>query len=190
MATSAEKLPESASPAVARRRAVLHLLTEFEGARTDLDAANARLNRFAETIQLLLVGLPEPDRSELARKFADIRSGAQSRGGNVFNNVVALFKRDRRQEWSIPDIQSALAKSGAPAEPKAVSNTVTYLTKIGRLRRVGRGQYIVEGFGPGIQMDGPDDRLNAAHVASELRRLFLVGEDLAAQISMQLDESG
>jgi hypothetical protein len=55
-------------------------------------------------------------------------------------------------------IQSELEKSGAAPEPKALSNAVLYLAKIGRLRRVGRGQYIVEESGAGIQLsDGPED---------------------------------
>jgi hypothetical protein len=156
MANPAPKLPDSATPALAARRAVLHLFGEFDRARAEMDAASARLNRFGETIQLVLAGLAEPDRSELTRKFADIQAGPTPRGGEVFNNVVALFKRDHRAEWTIPDIHSELEKSGSPPEPKALSNAVLYLAKIGRLRRVGRGQYIVEESGGGIQLDGPE----------------------------------
>jgi hypothetical protein len=157
MANPAEKPLDAATSANAGRRAVLHLFGEFERARAGRDAATSRLNRFAETIQLLLAGIPEPERSELTCKFAEIQSGVQSRGGEVFNNVVALFKRDHRPEWTIPAIQSALERDGTPPEAKALSNAVLYLAKTGRLRRVGRGQYIVEESGAGIQMDGPDD---------------------------------
>jgi hypothetical protein len=157
MANLAPKYLESTSSAFAGRRAVLHLFGEYERARAEMDAANARLNRFGETIQLLLAGLPELDRSELARKFDEIRSGVQARGGEAFNNVVALFKRDNRAEWTARSILSELEKAGAAAEPKAVSNAVMYLTKIGRLRRVGRGQYIVEASGAGIQIEGSNE---------------------------------
>jgi hypothetical protein len=157
MANPAEKYSETTAAALAGRRAIMHLFGEFERVRAERDAATARLSRFAETIQLILAGLSEPDRGELARKFEEIQSGVQNRGGEVFNNVVALFKRDRRPEWTIPAIQSELEKAGAAPEPKALSNAVLYLAKIGRLIRVGRGQYIVEGSGVGIQMDGPDD---------------------------------
>ncbi len=158
MANPAEKsLDDVASGNVSGRRAILHLFGEFERARADRDTAVSRLNRFGETIQLLLAGMTEPERSSLTRKFAEIQSGITPRGGDVFNNVVALFKRDHRTEWSIPDIQSELERGGTPVESKALSNAVLYLAKIGRLKRVGRGQYVVEEFGVGIQMDGPDD---------------------------------
>jgi hypothetical protein len=157
MSCPAEKISDSIATAASARRSVLHLLGEFERARAERDAANARLNRFAETIQLLLARLSQPDRTELTKKFEEIRSGVQARGGEVFNNVVALFKRDHRQEWTVPAIQAELEKSGVASEPKALSNAVLYLARIGRLRRVGRGQYIVEESGAGIQMDGPDD---------------------------------
>ena len=69
MESRAEKILNTIATADVGRRAVLHLLGEFERARAEREVANARLNRFAETIQLLLAGLPEPDRRELTRRF-------------------------------------------------------------------------------------------------------------------------
>ena len=157
MNTAADREPDRSASTHQSRRALNHLFGEYERARAERDSAEQRLSRFAETIQLLISGLPSAEQSELAKRFRELRDGAQQRGGQVFNNVVSLFKRDQRTEWTIPEIQAELEKSGDAPEPKAVSNAVTYLTKIGKLRRVGRGQYIVEGFFAGIQMEGPED---------------------------------
>ena len=163
MVNPAEKIHESTATAFAgRRRAVMHLLSEFVRARAERDAANVRLNRFAETIQLLLAGLPEQERGECTRKFEEIRSGVQNRGGEVFGNVIALFRRDQRPEWTVPEIQAALDRGGTPPEPKALSNTLLYLAKTGRLRRIARGQYVVTDVGAGIEMEGIEQGLSRA----------------------------
>jgi hypothetical protein len=155
MATQLEK---TAIPtAAAGRRALMHLFGEFERARSERDAATARLNRFAETIQLILAGLPDYERAELGRKFEELRSGNQGRGGEVFNNVVALFRRDNRPEWKIHEIQDALEISGLSIDPKALSNALVYLSNTGRLRRISRGNYIVTDIGVGIEMEGKED---------------------------------
>jgi hypothetical protein len=157
MVAASPKKTEPDAATFASRRALAHLFSEFERARAEKDAAESRLSRFAETIQLFLANLPPDAQPEFLKRFQEIRDGVQQRGGEVFNNVVALFKRDHRPEWTISAIQTELEKTGAAPEPKALSNAVLYLAKTGRLRRVGRGQYIVEGSGAGIQMDGPDD---------------------------------
>jgi hypothetical protein len=153
VSTAASSAEQSASTA-ANRRALTHLLGEFERARVERDAAENRLKRFAETIQLLLTGLPIKERDNFSRRFEEIKSGIQNRGGELFGNVIALFKRDRREEWTIPEIHAALEKEGVPPDPKALLNTIAYLAKTGRLRRISRGQYVVTDYGIGIEMEG------------------------------------
>ncbi len=160
MTSRAANILESVAPAYAGRRAVMHLLGEFERTRAERDAANARLSRFAETIQLILAGLPEQERSELARKFEEVRTGVQTRGGEVFGNVIALFRRDHRPEWTIQQIQEALEKGGSPPDPKSLSNALIYLAKTGRLRRIARGQYVVADVGVGIETEGFEQGLS------------------------------
>ncbi len=158
MSNQSERKLEPDPSTLAARRALIHLFDEFERARLERDAADKRLARFAQTIQVLLDALPQEERGDLSRRFEEIRSGTQHRGGEVFGNVIALFRRDPRKEWTVPEVQSALEKSSGPVDAKAVANAIGYLTKTGCLKRIARGHYIALDFGAAIvDLDGPDD---------------------------------
>jgi hypothetical protein len=112
------------------------------------------MGRFAETINLLIEGLPYGEQTEYRQRFEQVRRGAPpQRGGEVFGNVIALFKRDQRLEWTVPGIQAALAQNGTSPDPKSLYNTITYLVNTGRLQRVSRGQYVVTGYGVTVHTD-------------------------------------
>jgi hypothetical protein len=151
--------PKEGAQSHAPRRALIHLFDEFDRARLERDAAENRLARFEGTIKVLLDSLPLEERKELAQRFAEIQTGTQHRGGEVYGRVISFFKQEPKREWTLTEVQSALEKKGATVDPKAVANAVGYLTKIGRLQRVGRGQYIALDFGGAgfSDPDGPDD---------------------------------
>jgi hypothetical protein len=155
MTTPSKHKLEQSNPAFASR-ALIHLFSEYERARTERDATENRLARFAETIQLLIAGLPQPNRDEFSRRFDEVRTGTQNRGGEAFGNVIALFKHDRQKTWTIPEIQTALNKSNASSDSKAVYNAITYLARTGRLMRVSRGRYVITDLGTGIEMEDVD----------------------------------
>jgi hypothetical protein len=155
MPTPSKHKLEQNNPVFARR-ALTHLFSEYEHARAERDAAETRLARFAETIQLLIAGLPQLNRDEFSRRFDEVRTGTQNRGGEAFGNVIALFKHDRQKTWTIPEIQTALNKSNAASDPKAIYNAITYLARTGRLMRVSRGRYIITDLGTGIEIDDVD----------------------------------
>lgn len=139
--------------------ALQHLFNEFQRAREERDAAESRRAKLVWTIEHLLDSLPAEERKVLADRFAGIRSGIPLRGGVVFGNVVALFKQEPKREWSLGEVQSAIEKRIAHADPKAVANAVGYLTRIGKLQRVGRGQYVALDLG-GVGFfdpEGPED---------------------------------
>jgi Fe2+ or Zn2+ uptake regulation protein len=71
--------------------------------------------------------------------------------------VIALFQKNQRAEWTVPDIQSELEKGGAAPEAKALYNALNYLAKSGRLRRVARGRYVVAHIGVEVDYDDFDD---------------------------------
>jgi hypothetical protein len=135
----------------ASRRALAHLLAEFERARDERDAAQARMDRFGDTISLLIPGLHPDEQAEYRQRFEAIRSGGPpQRGGELFGNVIALFKKDQRPEWTVPEAQEALEQNGVTVDDtKALYNVFTYLANTGRLQRVSRGHYAVTG-GVGI----------------------------------------
>jgi hypothetical protein len=153
MLANASKLTQSrAHDAPANRRALNHLFSEYERARAERDAAEARLGRFSEVIALLIDSLPPADKAEYRRRFEELRQGSPpQRGGEVYGNVIALFKKDIRPEWTIPDAQAALAQNGVSVDPKALYNAFTYLANTGRLQRVSRGHYIVTGLNVSIE---------------------------------------
>jgi hypothetical protein len=136
----------------ASRRLLPNLLRQLEQARTDREAADARMNNFAETIRILIGMLPDTERADFQRRVDDIRSGVrQNRGGELYGNVIALFRRDQRPEWTVPEAQAALAQNGVKADAKALNNTFVYLANTGRLQRVARGRYVVTGYGVGVE---------------------------------------
>jgi hypothetical protein len=134
----------------ASRRVLAHLLTEFERARDERDAAQARMDRFVETITLLIDGLPAHERTEHNQRLEVIRRGAPQRGSQLYGNVIALFKRDQRLEWTVPDAKASLEQSGVRVDTKALTNIFVYLRNTGRLQRIERGRYVVTG-GIGIE---------------------------------------
>ncbi len=154
--TSNPAIAGSGSSATSRR-ALLHLFQEYERARVERDAAEARLDRFAETIQVLIAGLPRAEQDEFQRRFEAVRIGGapapSNRGGEVYGNVIQLFRKQPHREWTASDIQTALAQEGAATDAKAVHNVLTYLARTGRLERVARGRYIAREFGVEIQME-------------------------------------
>ncbi|MEO9492394.1 MAG: hypothetical protein ABJM26_10795 [Anderseniella sp.] len=142
----------------AGQRAILHLFEEYERVQNERNDANVRLARFNETIQLLMKSLPENEQSELVARFENIQQGKVtiSRGGETYKNVISLFRLDRRPEWAIQEVQEELEKKGTAPETKALYNTISYLAKIGRLKRVGRGRYVIVDVGVGIETEGYD----------------------------------
>ena len=135
----------------ATKRAVTHILREIERIRVERDAAAVRMARSIETFDLLIGSLPADQRLSYRKRLQEITSEAPSenRGNEAYGNVVALFKDDPRQVWSISDIFTALGKTAKPPEPKAVYNAVNYLEKSGRLIRLDRGRYFVRDWGTG-----------------------------------------
>ena len=94
---------------------------------------------------------------EQARQFEDrlgrlARCPAAARGGATFDNVVHLFASSPQREWTAPEVQAALAHGGRQVDPKSVHNVLSYLTRKGRLKRLGRGQYLIVDLGVGLQL--------------------------------------
>ena len=155
MSMSSQRVSNQTPNLDAAHRALAHLFREFELARNERDASESRMARFVDTIEIFLQTLPDNERREYKRRFDQIRSGVSShnRGGEVFGNVIALFKQDRRAEWTIPEVQTSLEGRGTAPDTKALYNAIAYLAKTGRLRRVSRGRYLVTDFGTGVETD-------------------------------------
>ncbi len=138
--------------------AAVRLWTEIERAKNERDAAAGLVNRLADTLELLLGSLPAGEQDEYRRRLDEVRGGgssADSRGGEVYGNVIELFRRAGRKEWSIPEIQDALGEKGQALDPKtvkAIYNTINYFAKTGRLQRISRGRYLVRDLGAALDV--------------------------------------
>ena len=142
--------------------ALVAALDDLAHARADARSARGNLvtkeARVAEVIQLIrsLVAMLPPERGgvflESLRELG-VTSQSSNRSGPVYDNVVDLFVRTRRRDWSAAEVQAALADSGVQADPKAVYNVLGYLARRGRLRRYGRGRYLLVDLGVGIELD-------------------------------------
>jgi hypothetical protein len=96
-------------------------------------------------ILALAARVSEERRTALLRDIAAELRTPSNRGGPVFEKVIRLV--DERPEWKATEIKRTLANRGTPVDTKTLSNSIDYLVKSGRLRRLGRGTYAAPGFG-------------------------------------------
>lgn len=95
-------------------------------------------------LRAALAGVPESKRHAAAARLIELITPPKTpqRGGPILENVVKLFKEQKR-EWGAGDVVAALAATGKPAEPKKVYSALTYLKDMKVIRRVGYGRYLL-----------------------------------------------
>jgi hypothetical protein len=109
-------------------------------------------------VELVIRSLPPSEQDEYRRRLDEVRGSGSSpdtRGGEVYGNVIELFRRHGRREWSISEIQDALGERGQALDSKtvkAIYNTINYFAKTGRLQRISRGRYLVRDLGVGLDI--------------------------------------
>ena len=105
-------------------------------------------------LALSLIDVIPPERREqYVTRLNGLRAYAPElpRGGPVYDNVVQLLKSRRDKTlWNAPQIQTALKERGTEADQKAILNTLNYLERKGRLKRMWRGHYVVHDLGAGF----------------------------------------
>lgn len=110
-----------------------------EGVETlDSDIAVA-----VDVVRAALNRLSPRKRAAALAELSDVLQSpkAPHRGGEILNNVVELFQRDQKREWTAADVVATLADSGVTAESKPVYNALTYLKGTKVIRRIGYGRY-------------------------------------------------
>jgi hypothetical protein len=123
-------------------RAALDDLERVRGQSNPSRRESADLERAAAA---LIAVLPASRQEPYRRRLKNLSAQASSNGTAVYNNVVDLFTRSTRDQWTAAAVQEALAADGLPAEPKAVLNVLGYLERAGKIKRVARGHYLVLG---------------------------------------------
>lgn len=124
---------------LARARASAHQ------SRSAWEVQQARVDKLTKAIESLIETLPADQRPRYLRQLHmdAAQETALSRGGPVFSNVVSLFQSARRRDWTTEDVQRALAERGLEPDGKTIANTLAYLAKSGKLRRIARGHYVI-----------------------------------------------
>jgi len=125
------------------------------GARESAMSAEARVAELTELARSLAAMMPQDRATPYLQRLHTLGTSIDTskRAGPVYENVVELFSKTHRRDWSAADVQTALAEAGKGADPKAVYNVLSYLARRGRLRRYGRGRYLIVDLGVGIELD-------------------------------------
>ena len=136
-------------------------LADRDEARTTLTTLERRISDLTDLVRQLRSVLPLERQPKLAQRTRELTSdaAARRRGGQVFDNVVDLLKRDQNREWSAAEIKEALG--GRVNDPKQIYNVLAYLARKGQLKRLSRGRYLIKYLGVELQLDqeipGADD---------------------------------
>lgn len=124
------------------------------GAKERAEQADALATELSVLVRNLLCILKPEQRQKyeaLAQGLgADERQAV--RGGPVYDNIVNLFSRSRKQEWTASEVQAALDDPSESIAPKSIYNVLNYMEKKGRLRRISRGRYLIVDLGIGIDL--------------------------------------
>ncbi|MBZ9753899.1 hypothetical protein LB524_01240 [Mesorhizobium sp. ESP6-5] len=96
-------------------------------------------------IKTLLGSLPAAQRDLVARELLKVVGTPDSpKAGDVLSSVVSLMKH--REEFTVAEVRQHV-EDRVGAAPKEVYNALGYLTRKGRLKRIGYGRYEVDGVG-------------------------------------------
>jgi len=107
-------------------------------------AEDARVNQTLALIDTLISSLPPKEVEQLVRlQIAKHKIGATTRSGKILGTILKLLPQKER--WTVAEIKRHIGDEGVEAEQKQIFNAMQYLKKTGRVRRVGYGQYLVDG---------------------------------------------
>ncbi|MFC5554095.1 hypothetical protein [Methylobacterium iners] len=105
---------------------------------------DARDAAVMKAVLTLLDTLPEARRrSVLQRLSANSKPISGRKSGEVMG-IVIDFIRDKRS-WSVSEIKEEVLQHHSETNPKEIYNTINYLAKTGRIKRIGYGKYMVDG---------------------------------------------
>lgn len=123
---------------------------QIEAIRRELADAEGIRSELRHTVATLSRHLDAKDRAHVLAQLGDEghQSAAVQRSGPVYNNVVRLIDQAPPGTHLRPsEVQKVLVDQGVPSDAKQVANVLDYLRRTRRLRRVARGQYVVDGIG-------------------------------------------
>lgn len=111
---------------------------------TIADLEDARDAAVMKAVLTLLDTLPEARRQMVLQKLAASSKPVSTRKSNETMGIVLDFIRGKRN-WSISEVKEEILQHHAETDPKEIYNTINYLAKTGRIKRIGHGKYMVDG---------------------------------------------
>lgn len=114
--------------------------------REQAEPSSPEAAKLLEAIWALVPLLPVEDQQRLADDIVKaVRPIPAFRSGDVLNSVVRFLPK--RSQWTAKAIREEVAASGVQATSREVFNAIGYLIRKGRVKRMGSGQYLVDGVG-------------------------------------------
>jgi hypothetical protein len=108
------------------------------------EAVDANRQRYVDAIRLLLSAVPPDEQERILDEIKEwTRSLSAPKAGRLLGTIMQFLPR--RVSWTVEAIKQEVASQGIPATAKEIYNSLGYLTRKKRIRRVGYGRYLVEG---------------------------------------------
>lgn len=107
----------------------------------DEDERDAAVMRAVLT---LLDTLPEARRQLVLQKLSNSSKPVSTRKSSEVTGIVLKFIQNKKS-WSVNEVKNEILQHHADTNPKDIYNTVNYLAKTGRIKRVGHGRYMIDG---------------------------------------------
>lgn len=102
--------------------------------------------KLLQAIWALVPLLPIEDQQRLADDIVKaVRPIPAFRSGDVLGAVVRFLPK--RPQWTAKEIREEVAANGVQATSREVFNAIGYLIRKDRVKRIGNGQYLVDGIG-------------------------------------------
>jgi hypothetical protein len=114
--------------------------TQRQGISPDADARD-----LASAIEIILSGYSLAARETVVRLLAEkLKPESSAKAGDVLGVLLRILPK--QPEWSVGELKKSVSERGVTATDKQVFNAVGHLTRMGRIKRIGYGRYIVEGI--------------------------------------------
>ena len=119
-------------------------MTREASIASEHDRDDARVDQTLALLYTLVASLPAVEVEQFVRDLTTkYRIGSTTRSGKLLGTILKILPRKER--WSVAEIKQEIDDQGVEAEQKQVFNAMQYLKRTGRIRRVGYGQYLVDG---------------------------------------------
>lgn len=106
--------------------------------------ADPRSEGVLKAIRVLIDTLEPDDRHRVLAELTEMLKPISSpRAGDVLGAIVRILPRQK--SWTVAALKGVVEEQGIEASSKEVYNAVGYLTRRGRIKRIGYGRYVVDG---------------------------------------------